>query len=136
MATSILSPSPHLLTNTAFLFGLIPTALGINAILRPRSALTILQFARPKDAEAGKLVDNLMRIYGSRDIVVGLPVLIAWYLGDRQMLGWMMVIQAVIPFVDAWATRLQNGRGEWNHLPVGFVGLGLGGGILGWFGGQ
>lgn len=136
MATSILSPSPQLLTNTAFLFGLIPTALGVNAILRPRSALAILQFARPKDAQAGKLVDNLMRIYGSRDIVVGLPVLIAWYLGGKQMLGWIMVVQAVIPFVDAWATRLQNGNDEWNHLPVGFVGLGLGGGILGWFGGQ
>lgn len=133
MATSIFSPTSQALPNTAAVIGLVPIALGINAILRPRSALTLLEFATPKEPEAQKLADNLMRIYGGRDVAIGVPMLLSWYFGDRKVLGWLLITGAFTASVDAWSTRLQNGKGEWNHLPFAVVGVGLGGGILGWF---
>jgi hypothetical protein len=119
----------QLLPNIAGLAGLVPCALGINAILRPRSGLRVLDFTAPKDLESQKLVDNLMLMYGARDLAVGLPVLLAWYF-DRRALGWLMFANAVIPFVDAWAAKRQNGRGEWVHLPFAALGLGLGAVLL------
>lgn len=135
MASSILSPNSQILPNTAAVLGLAPIALGTNAIFRPRSALGLFDFSPVKDAEAQKLIDNLMRIYGARDLAYGLSVLIAWYYGHREALGWIFVAGTIIALVDAWATRLQKGKGEWNHLPFAILGVGLGGGILGWFGG-
>lgn len=133
MATSIFSPTSQALPNTAAVIGLVPIALGINAILRPRSALGLLEFPTPKEPESQKTVDNLMRIYGGRDVAIGVPMLLSWYFGDREVLGWLLITGALTASVDAWATRLQNGKGEWNHLPFAVVGVGLGGGILGWF---
>ena len=119
----------RLLSNIAGFAGLVPTALGINAILRPRSALRVIDFPPPKDAESQKLVDNLMLMYGARDIAVGLPVLLAWYF-DSRALGWLMLVNAVIPCVDAWAARRQTGKGEWMHLPFAALGVGLGATLL------
>jgi hypothetical protein len=136
MATSIFSPTIQILSNTAGFIGLVPVALGINAIFRPRVALNLLEFTPPRDREGQKLVDNLMRFYGGRDVAIGMPLLLAWYFEDRKMLGWLLIMGAFTASVDAWATRLQNGKGEWNHLPFAVIGLALGGGLLGWFGGN
>jgi hypothetical protein len=136
MASSILSPTSQVLPNTAAVIGLVPIALGVNAILRPRSGLSILEFAAPKEPETQKLVDNLIRIYGARDVAIGVPILLSWHFGDRRLLGWLLITGAFTACVDAWATKLQNGKGEWNHLPFSVIGVGLGGGILGWFGGN
>jgi hypothetical protein len=120
----------QLIPNIAFLAGLVPTLLGINAILRPRAGLRVIGFAPPKDAASQKLVDNLMLMYGARDIAVGLPILLSWYFDDRRALGWLMVVNAVIPCVDAWAARRQTGGGEWMHLPFAALGVGLGAALL------
>jgi hypothetical protein len=136
MATSIFSPTIQILSNTAGFIGLVPVALGINAIFRPRVALNLLEFTPPRDREGQKLVDNLMRFYGGRDVAIGMPLLLAWYFEDRKMLGWLLIMGAFTASVDAWATRLQNGKREWNHLPFAVIGLALGGGLLGWFGGN
>ena len=120
----------QLLPNIAGLAGLVPSFLGINAILRPSSGLRVLDFTAPKDPESQRLVDNLMLMYGARDLAVGLPVLLAWYFDRRAELGWLMFANAVIPCVDAWAAKRQNGRGEWVHLPFAVVGLGLGYALL------
>jgi hypothetical protein len=136
MASSLLSPTSHLLPNTAAAIGLVPIALGLNAILRPRSGLSILSFPAPQEPQTQNLVDNLVRIYGARDVAIGVPILLSWHFGDRRMLGWLLVTGAFTACVDAWATKLQNGRGEWTHLPFAVVGVGLGGGMLGWFGGK
>lgn len=119
----------HLLPSIAALAGLVPTALGINAIFRPRAGLHVIDFPSPKDAESHKLVDNLMLMYGARDVAVGLPILLAWYF-DRRALGWLMIVNTVIPCVDAWAARRQTGKGEWMHLPFAALGAGLGAALL------
>lgn len=120
---------PQLVPSIAALAGLVPTVLGINAIFRPRSALRVIDFPVPKDAESQKLVDNLMLMYGARDLAVGLPILLAWYF-DRRALGWLMIVNAIIPCVDAWAARRQAGKGEWMHLPFVALGVGLGAALL------
>jgi len=120
---------PQLIPSIAALAGLVPTVLGINAIFRPRSALRVIDFPVPKDAESQKLVDNLMLMYGARDLAVGLPILLAWYF-DRRALGWLMIVNAIIPCVDAWAARRQAGKGEWMHLPFVALGVGLGAALL------
>lgn len=137
MASSILSPTSAVLPNTAATLGLAATVVGIDVMFRPRAALGQLQFPAPKDPEAQRLVDNLMRSYGVRDSVVGLSILIAWYFGHRETLGWIMVSGiGLMTGVDGCVSRLHIGKGEWNHWPFALVSLGLGGGILGWFGGQ
>jgi len=119
----------QLLPNVAGVAGLVPCALGINAMLRPRSGLQILDFPPPKDKDSQRLVDNLMLMYGARDLAVGVPVLLAWYL-DRRALGWLMFVNAIIPCVDAWAAKRQNGKGVWMHLPFAALGVGLGAALL------
>lgn len=120
----------HLLPNIAALAGLVPIILGVNAILRPRSALRIIEFAPPKDPESQKLVDNLMLMYGARDLACGIPILLSWYF-DRRPLGWLMIVAAIIPCVDAWAAKRQNGRGMRMHLPFAVLGVVLGAALLG-----
>lgn len=105
--------SSQLLPNTAAVFGLIPCALGLNAILRPRSALQIFQFPLPASADAQKLTDNLLRIYGARDVSIGLATLIAWYFDDRNILGWTIISGCIVTTVDGWVSKIQIGRGEW-----------------------
>jgi hypothetical protein len=119
----------QLLLNIAALAGLVPTFLGINAVLCPRAALRVIDFPAPKDTESLRLVENLMLMYGARDVAVGLPILLAWYF-DRRALGWLMIVNAVIPCVDAWAARRQTGNGEWMHLPFAALGVGLGAALL------
>lgn len=137
MAPSVITPDSLFLRNTTAVFGIAPTIMGVYAIFRPRGGLGLLKFPAPKDPEAQRLVDNLIRIFDVRDNAIGLSTLVAWYLADRRVLGWLMVSQVVVPCVDGWTARLQLEKGaEWMHLPFAVVGLGLGGGLLGWFGGQ
>lgn len=107
------SQTSQLLPNTAAVFGVIPCVLGVNALLRPRSGLEVFQFPLPASPEARKLTDNLLRIYGARDISIGLSTLIAWYFGDRKVLGWIIISGCVVTAVDGWVSKLQIGRGEW-----------------------
>lgn len=136
MAPSIFSQDSSLLPNTAAFLGLVPTFLSINTILRPRSALGQLQFPAPRDPEAQRLVDNLMRMHGGRDMALGLSMLIARYSGHRKVLGYMMVLGVVVSCVDGWVSKLQVGKGEWINWSFALLFMGLGGDMLGWFGGD
>lgn len=119
----------HLLPNIAALAGLVPILLGINAIFRPRSALRVIEFHPRKDPEARELVDNLMLMYGARDLACGIPILLSWYF-DRRPLGWLMIVAAIIPCADAWAVKRQNGKGMRMHLPFAVLGVVLGAALL------
>lgn len=146
-------PTSQLLPNAAAVFGVLPCALGINALLRPRSALQIFQFPLPASPDAHKLVDALLQFYGARNVTIGISTLTAWYFGDRNVLGGIMLSGCVVVAVDGWVTKRLIGRGEWYvtsrmfsfleslltwsrmHWALLPVGLGLGGGLLGWFDG-
>ena len=73
---------PSLCPNTAALIAIAIASclLGINAIPRPRSDLNILTYPPPTTTEAQKLADFLMAFYGSRNLRLGLFMVVAWYL--------------------------------------------------------
>ena len=102
---------------------------GFNAMFRPRAGLEIFEFERPKDAEAQKLVDGLVILYGARDVYMGATVAIAWYLANRTILGWSLVVGSGVVFVDGIVNNMVIGRGQWKHwgdAPVmGAVGAAL-----------
>lgn len=96
-----------------------------------RIALNLLHFPSPRDAEAQRLVDNLMRIYGARNVASGLPTLIAWYFGHREILGPLSISGVVVAGVDGWVMRLQNGEGGVESLAFCAGGGGVGGWVVG-----
>ncbi|KAK6198211.1 hypothetical protein LQW54_010488 [Pestalotiopsis sp. IQ-011] len=106
----------------AFALGLVPTLVGINAILRPASALSLLGFSAPPQPESQKLSRSLLRMYGGRDIALGLMTLAVWARGDRRTLGYTMLASLPIALVDGFVSRDQIGGGEWGHWV--FVGIG------------
>jgi hypothetical protein len=113
MASSLLSQSSSL-PIAANVFGTIFISFGINAILRPISALSFFEFKPPTSAADKKLVDSLMVVYGARDIFMGLAICIAAYFGERNSLGWILIVASGVAFVDG-AICWGNGKGEWNH---------------------
>lgn len=113
MATSSFSKSPSLRI-AASVFATIFVGFGINAIMRPENALEFFEFKAPASASDKKLVDNLMVVYGARDIFMGLAIYSAAYFGDRKTLGWILVAGSAVAFVDGAVCRAE-GKGEWNH---------------------
>ena len=131
MATSRFSKSPYLRI-AASVFATIFLGFGINGILRPQNALEIFEFEPPASASDKKLVDNLMVLYGARDLFMGLAIYSAAYFGNRKTLGWILIAGSGVAFVDGAVCRAQIGRGEWNHwgyapalAAVGIVLLGV-----------
>ena len=129
MATPPLSHSPTLRL-AASVFATIFIGFGINAMLRPINALEFFEFRAPVSASDKRLVDNLMVIYGARDIFMGLAIYSAAYFGDRRALGWILVAGGGVAFVDG-AVCWGQGKGEWNHWSYAPIVAGVGGVLLG-----
>ena len=134
MATSFLGANSNILPNTAAAFGVISTLIGINAVLRPRSALKIFDFKLPDDPKSHQLIDALLLIYGARDIGLGLLTLIVWYHGDRTALGWSVLIGSSVPVADGIVSGWVMGEDVWKHFAFVPVMAAVGAGLLGWLG--
>jgi hypothetical protein len=113
MATPSFSQSPSLRI-AASVFATIFIGFGINGILRPRNALEFFEFKAPASAPDADLVDNLVVIYGARDVFMGLAIYSTAYFGDRKALGWILIAGSGVAFVDG-AVCWTQGKGEWNH---------------------
>lgn len=121
------------LSNIAFVLGgLLPCGNGINALLRPESALDMLHFPEPSGLEAQMLTRSLIYLYGARDLSLGLTVLSLWYNGHRKALGWVILAIFPIVIIDGLTSLYQIRGGEWNHWAFVPVCLGLGAGLLEW----
>lgn len=113
MASSAFSQSPSLRI-AANVIATIFVGFGINAIFRPRNALTFFEFQPPSSAADKKMVDSLMTVYGARDIFMGLAIYSAAFFGDRKTLGWILLAGSGVAFVDG-AVCWNHGKGEWGH---------------------
>lgn len=102
--------------------------MGINALFRPASALALFQFPAPADPAARQLVENLIIVYGSRDIVMGSAIWATAFFGSRKALGSILLVSCFAAVVDGFVSLRQIGRGQWNHW--GLVPLGAGVGAL------
>jgi hypothetical protein len=108
-----ISQSPFL-NLAASVFATIFVGFGVNAILRPDNALTFFEWEAPTAASDKNLVDNLMVIYGVRDIFMGLAMYSAAYFGNRKALGWILIAGSGVAFADG-VVCWNQGKGEWNH---------------------
>ncbi len=129
MATTRLSQSSALRA-AAGVFATIFVGFGVNAILRPENALTFFEFQPPTSAVDKKVVDNLMVVYGVRDIFMGLAIYSAAYFGDRKSLGWILISASGVAFADG-AVCFVAGKGEWGHWSYAPVITGVGALLLG-----
>ncbi|PWN24745.1 putative integral membrane protein [Jaminaea rosea] len=96
-------------------FGSLFIAFGINAMLRPESALSFFELTYPTLASQRKLADVLLAAYGYRDVFMGLSIFAAAYCGTVQSLGLIMLAAASVAAVDGWACYALVGSGQGNH---------------------
>ncbi|KAI9667444.1 MAG: hypothetical protein M1821_000260 [Bathelium mastoideum] len=123
------SHSPILLFPSAF-FGLIFIAFGLNALFRPDSALSFLFPPTPpstlNSSPSGShhanltlsdqsLLNNLLLVYGARDIFMGVAIIANVVWGSRKALGGVLVAGSAVAAVDGWACLRQAPGGEWSH---------------------
>ncbi|KAH9907937.1 hypothetical protein F4778DRAFT_719709 [Xylariomycetidae sp. FL2044] len=122
------------LMRVALGLGLIPAALGINALLRPESALTLFKVPLPSDPQALKPLHALARIYGIRNIVFSGFISLIFSRDDRGLMGWAFLFATSIASVDGLAARgMTGGEGQWDHFGGVPIFLGIASRLLGWF---
>lgn len=124
-------PSQYYTTGGAIV-GAIPFLLGINALVRPTSVLSMLNVTPPKDLEDQKKVRGLIQMYGARDISMGAAILVGWYFGNPTTFGWIVLASLPMVLVDGYVSKELTGGGEWQHWPMAPVMAGVGAGLLGW----
>jgi hypothetical protein len=108
----------------------LPIGLGINAMFRPQSALSIFQFPLPSTPADQRLALGLFRMYGARNFSMGMAAGIMAYHGHAKALGWYMIGSSVVAFVDGVASKEVIGSGEWAHWVFVSVSVGLGAWLL------
>lgn len=108
-----ISQSPTL-TVIANIFGTIFIGFGINAILNPSNALTFFELPFPTSAFDRKVVEDLLIVYGVRDVFMGLAIYAAALLGEKRTLGWIVLAASTVAIADGMVCY-KEGKGEWNH---------------------
>lgn len=126
-------PHQDVYTRLALVGAIAPTAVGLNAVLRPSSAISMLGFPVPPQAVASGLAEALVQMYGSRSITLGLTSLVVLLFGDRKTLGWVCLTGAPLAAIDGYASYRFMGSGQWGHWIFVPFSLGMAGGLLGWY---
>ena len=136
-SNSLIPPTslPYL-ANTAAVISLLPTFIGFGALIRPQIGLTIFSFPAPTSPNDQTLVLGLMRIFGARDLAVGLTTLAIWYYrqgiaGDKA-LGCAMLAGGLLVATDGWVSKEVIGKDEWKHWWFLPLNIGIGVALLGW----
>ena len=107
--------------------------LGLNASFRPEAHLTALEFPIPKDAEAKKFAYALMRIWGIRNISVGLLLTLIWSSGDEKLMAKALGVTILLPVTDGFVSRIIIGGGETQHWVFPPLLALISAGLFGWF---
>ncbi|KAL2850276.1 hypothetical protein BJY01DRAFT_134238 [Aspergillus pseudoustus] len=112
--------------------GAIAILFGFNALFRPEHAMTFFEFDYPTAPAEKSVMDKIMYVYGTRDILLGMSCIIAGVAGNRKTLGWTMLNLSAMAWVDGiicW----NNGHGQWNHWGYAPQLTLVGALLLGWF---
>jgi hypothetical protein len=89
---------------------------GLNGTFRPQNHLKALEFpSYTKDTTAQNLNRALMRIWGIRNITVGLLLIAVWTRGDETLMGLGLAIAIGMPITDGFVSRMLIGGGEMQH---------------------
>ncbi|KAG9506584.1 hypothetical protein J7337_000117 [Fusarium musae] len=95
--------------------GLMLVGLGLNATLRPNDHLQRLEFPIPTEPLAKKFSLALMKIWGVRNITVGVLVSIIWTTGDETLMAKALSAALAMPITDGFVSRIIIGGGETQH---------------------
>ncbi|RGP63967.1 hypothetical protein FSPOR_8295 [Fusarium sporotrichioides] len=125
--------SHPIIFNGSLGLGLMLVSLGLNATIRPVAHLRSLEFPVPTEPQARKLSHALMRIWGIRNISVGLLVVLIWTTKDETLMGTALAIALGMPITDGFVSRLITGGGELQHWVFPPVLVVMIAGLFGWF---
>lgn len=123
--------SHPIIFNSSLGLGLMLLSLGLNASFRPQAHLKNLGFPLHTDITAQKLNHALMRIWGIRNITVGLLISAIWTRGDEKLMGLALLIATGMPITDGFLSRMLIGGGEGQHWMFPPLLMVMGAGLLG-----
>lgn len=124
-------PTFPLLATLTLLFGLLPLVIRTTALLRPASILTsIFHFPLPTTPYERRLALGLMRVYGSRNVTIGLISVALWSYGQFAVMGWACLAGVIMTVTDGLVARAVVSGKEWTHWGFAPLGMGLGFGLL------
>ena len=125
--------SHPIIFNGSLGLGLMLVAMGTNATLRPNAHLKSLEFPVHSEPQLKKLNHALMRIWGIRNISVGLLLSILWTTGDERLMGMGLCVSLGLPITDGFVSRLLIGGGETQHWVFPPLLMVMIAGLFGWF---
>ncbi|KAK5681732.1 hypothetical protein LTS10_006265 [Elasticomyces elasticus] len=103
-----------LLMNTGLVVSVLPIGLGSLALFSPHYMFTkMFEFPLPASKADQAVALNNMRSFGIRDIFMGGACLGAWYKGDKEFLGYLLLLGAGAATVDGFAQKGAVGHGQW-----------------------
>ena len=132
--TNSASAARHLpyLEKGALILSFFPTIVGLRILIEPQFALRVLQFPTPSSAADRNLVYGLVRLFGARDLAIGVTAMALWYYGHRKSLGAAILSGAILTVTDGIVSGQVIGKGQWIHWGFVPLNLGLGLGLLEW----
>ncbi|KAF5649971.1 hypothetical protein F52700_410 [Fusarium sp. NRRL 52700] len=95
--------------------GLMLVSLGLNATLRPNHHLQSLEFPVPTEPLAKKFSLALMKIWGIRNITVGVLISTIWTTRDEKLMAKALSAALAMPITDGFVSRIIIGGGETQH---------------------
>jgi hypothetical protein len=104
------------LTYGAYTIAALFIGFGLNAIFRPKPALTFFEVDYPILPKQQTAVDVLSAVYGSRDVFVGVTILIAGLYANRKTLAATVIGAGSLGIFDGLLCFVKVGNGQWNHL--------------------
>ena len=125
-----------LLTVAPFLLSAQTIALGTNALFRPSSGLAILGLPPPSSSATARdqrLVHGLVRMYGIRNMSMGLAAGLMGYYGHYKALGWYLLGSSAVAALDGVVNNEVLGVSGWAHWVFVLPAVGLSGLYLGVF---
>ncbi|PNP81457.1 hypothetical protein FNYG_05263 [Fusarium nygamai] len=125
---------PHpIIFNGSLGLGLMLVGLGLNATLRPNDHLQRLEFPIPTEPLAKKFSLALMRIWGIRNITVGVLISIIWTTGDEKLMAKALSAALAMPITDGFVSRIIIGGGETQHWVFPPLLVVMAAGLFGYF---
>lgn len=80
----------------ALILGLFPLLSGLSFILAPKPATAAWGFPPPTTPTHSAYLS----LVGVRDLYLAAGVLLFWVRGERRVVGWLLLLGAVVPVVD------------------------------------
>jgi hypothetical protein len=125
---------PHpIIFNGSLGLGLMLVGLGLNATLRPNDHLQRLEFPIPTEPLAKKFSLALMKIWGIRNITVGVLISIIWTTGDETLMAKALSAALAMPITDGFVSQIIIGGGETQHWVFPPLLVVMAAGLLGYF---